>query len=243
MVPTPLTPLRLAQITDMHLLSEDNGELHGVNTGRAFRRVLAQVASLEPDLLLVTGDIAEHGDESVYRRLQEDLAPFPRRMVLPGNHDLGDGYPRFFNNDPVQVHSLGGWTLLGVNSAGEYLTGEQKARCLDVLDQADRVLLILHHPLVKLGRALFDEVWIIKNRDEFYGALRNHPSLRGVVFGHTHAVHRIEDGPVRHLGAPATSFYLEAHPTEHRFEMIVRHGFQMIELGDTVQASAHFLDG
>ena len=78
----------IAQITDLHL-GFDAADPREANRGR-LDCVIARLTDgpNRPDLLLATGDLADHGDAESYRQLQHALSacPFPVHYAL-GNHD------------------------------------------------------------------------------------------------------------------------------------------------------------
>ena len=79
----------IAQITDIHLgfEQENPDELNRRRLDAALRALCAHDPL--PDLLLMTGDLADAGDDDLaYRRLKEAIAglPFPA-YPLAGNHD------------------------------------------------------------------------------------------------------------------------------------------------------------
>ena len=75
----------IAQVTDLHLHADPGHP----NRGRLLR-VLEHLAALRPlpDLLVLSGDLADDGALESYRQLQEALAAWPQpvRFAL-GNHD------------------------------------------------------------------------------------------------------------------------------------------------------------
>lgn len=66
-----------------------------VNTNLLFLEMLGQVLSLDPDLVVITGDTTDNGFG--YGLVLHHLEPWARRgclMVVPGNHDTYDIFPR-----------------------------------------------------------------------------------------------------------------------------------------------------
>jgi uncharacterized protein len=81
-LPSELDGLRLAHLSDFHL---------GVPSGsaRAVERAVAWVAELQPELVLVTGDLLTHPrGEPKLRELVERLGSHTYAVL--GNHDFGD---------------------------------------------------------------------------------------------------------------------------------------------------------
>src|SRR3569623_385540 len=92
----------IAQITDLQL-GFDPGNPVEFNRKRldAVLKVLIEGAN-RPDMLLVTGDLTDRGDDDSYRRCAAAFAacPFPV-YPLVGNHDLRDAFARHFPEVPL----------------------------------------------------------------------------------------------------------------------------------------------
>ena len=70
----------LVHLSDLHLPADDPAQV---------RHLIAAVKSLDPDLIIVTGDITRHGSLREFKAGLEFMQalPYPA-MVLPGNHDV-----------------------------------------------------------------------------------------------------------------------------------------------------------
>ncbi|MCP9485208.1 MAG: metallophosphoesterase [Gaiellaceae bacterium MAG52_C11] len=80
-LPAELDGLRVAHLSDFHLGEPSRG-------ARASMRAVAWVASREPDLVCITGDLLSRpGGEPLLRRLLERLGP---AYAVLGNHDRAD---------------------------------------------------------------------------------------------------------------------------------------------------------
>jgi len=89
---------RIIHLSDLHLTPRDEdtrtepkllGKLSGMN--QVFRRLLQSRVVQSCNLLLITGDVTDHGDLPTWQRFWEDLADAKlteRTVVLPGNHDV-----------------------------------------------------------------------------------------------------------------------------------------------------------
>lgn len=234
--------IKIAHITDIHLPADRGAAVHDVDVYGALELVIEKISEHRPDLVLVTGDIADDGDVEAFQTLNQALKPFPDTMVLPGNHDLGVHYPKFFNDAPIQVREMGGWTLLGVNSSEEIISPETMDACKEVLEKSDRVFMALHHPLVRVGVPLFDEKACIKNRDECWNFFKSFASLKAVVFGHIHFLHQSRHEDILIMGTPAVSFELIFNSENSGYEVRKRHGFQIFNLSETVIPETHYLE-
>ncbi|MGH6921843.1 MAG: metallophosphoesterase, partial [Geminicoccaceae bacterium] len=78
----------LAQLSDPHFVAEDVRLFGRLDTAGHLERAVAHLNALEPDAVLITGDLTNDGDEQVYAAFAAIIgrlrAPF---FVLTGNHD------------------------------------------------------------------------------------------------------------------------------------------------------------
>lgn len=111
-------PLKIAVISDLHYLSSELVE-EGVayeyyikQTGRSIsdlhvvlHLVLTEIVDLQPDIVLVPGDLTNHGEkeshQSLLRELQILLDNDIKVCVIPGNHDVGIPNSKSYMSDGV----------------------------------------------------------------------------------------------------------------------------------------------
>lgn len=149
----------LAQISDLHL---DGSE----RATRRATRVMDYLRALPHpvDALLVTGDIADHGEEAEYEEAARILAaPFPV-LTCPGNHDARPAYRKALlgeapDDGPInRAHHIAGTTILMCDSTIPGRDeGRLDARTLDWIDttltalpQDTAALIAFHQPPVEL---------------------------------------------------------------------------------------------
>jgi 3',5'-cyclic AMP phosphodiesterase CpdA len=80
----------IAQISDPHLRPHRMLYNGVVDSNAALEAAIRQINALNPlpDLVLLTGDVAEHGEPAEYDVARDILAGLqPRLLVIPGNHD------------------------------------------------------------------------------------------------------------------------------------------------------------
>ncbi|MEV6312471.1 metallophosphoesterase [Streptomyces sp. NPDC051840] len=184
----------LAQISDLHL---DGSE----RAARRAERVMGHLRSLPRpvDALLVTGDIADHGDEAEYEEAARILAaPFPV-LTCPGNHDARPAYRKALlgrpgNDGPVnEVHHIGGVAILMCDATvpgrdegrldGETLTWI--ATTLEGLPPESRALVAFHQPPVAVHHPLPDSC-MLERPGDLESLLGSHPQVVAVLTGHAH---------------------------------------------------------
>ena len=191
----------IAQISDPHLLQTDSGVYGGEEALRAAVVHLLALPLL-PDVVLLTGDLADKGQPAEYARLLELLRPLPMPLyAIPGNHDDRAGVQAVFGAqgesalDGFVQYVVEGWpvrlialdTLVPGSDAGGL-----KAVQLDWLDARlneapERpTLLFMHHPPFATGLKVFDEIGL-REAEHFAAVVARHPQIGAVVAGHVHS--------------------------------------------------------
>jgi len=210
-------PVRIVQLTDLHLLGDPGEALRGIPVERNLNAVLDAAAGdlARADLVLLTGDLAEAGEPAAYARLARAVAARTRRcFALPGNHDdpvhLANALPAT-GRDRVAVCRLGRWRLLLLDSTlPGRSAGHLDRRQLHWLEaqlggaSRDPVLVILHHPPLPIGSAWLDAIGL-RNGAALRSVLERAASrIRAVLFGHIHQAFDRRRGGLRYLATPAT---------------------------------------
>ncbi|MFD5722943.1 metallophosphoesterase [Streptomyces sp. NPDC127036] len=184
----------LAHISDLHL---DGSE----RATRRATRVMDDLRALPRpvDALLVTGDIADHGEEAEYEEAAQLLTgPFPV-LTCPGNHDARPAYRKGLlgevpDQGPInQVHHIGGTAVLMCDST---IPGRDEGRLdaqslawidttLTALPQDTPALIAFHQPPVELHHPLPDS-GMLQEPDRLADLLDAHPRVVAVLTGHAH---------------------------------------------------------
>ena len=192
--------MKIAQISDLHL-TVDGQPLYGrVDTETAWRHALQRAISLGPDWLVLTGDLAEGGQESAYRRLRDSLAACPcPYALLPGNHDDRATLREVFPEQPWSSGDLccqrregeGGWLLLldatvPGSEYGEF--GEAQESWLSrQMARGWPSLLFMHQPPFAVGIDYMDSIRC-RGEDALRRLLAEYPQqqVEAILCGHIH---------------------------------------------------------
>ena len=190
----------IAQITDVHI-----GFAPQTPDEPNRRRLDAVLQTLikgpnRPDMLLVTGDIADDGGEENYARVAAIFAacPFPVYPCL-GNHDNRASFMRQFPTVPQQggfVHyciEAQGLRLIVLDTLEEGRHGgsfcDSRAQWLTAqLSAAPETptVIVMHHPPIDTGIAWMSggegEAWV----QRFADAIAGHKQVRAIWSGHFH---------------------------------------------------------
>ena len=150
---------RVAHLSDLHF-------------GRVDRQVLEplrrRLFELEPDLVVVSGDLTQRARAGQFREARAFLDSLPKpQLVVPGNHDIPlysvlqrflaplDGYRRFISRDIEPRFVDEEIAVIGLNSArafafkGGRLSEKQLAHTAQTLCELSRdvtKIVVTHHP-------------------------------------------------------------------------------------------------
>ena len=233
-------PLRIVQLTDLHLKTTPGSRLWGVDVDAGLSAVLARIRERhpQPDCILATGDLV--GDEpEAYDRVRELLEPLGVPVYcLPGNHDFPARMAQTLRRGLVRwQRSLiaGGWQIILLDSSvpgtpdGHLAYGE-----LALLDTALRMhpelpaLVCLHHNPVPTGTPWLDTM-TVSNGAALFAVLDRHPQVRAVVWGHIHAEFSARRGNVQLLATPATCMQFKPNTPEPQLDDLPP-GYRWFEL-------------
>lgn len=192
-------PFLLVQLSDLHVGGDWAAPDPAAGVASAVRSVLSMPEP--PDAVLVSGDLADHGDAAEYEQVLELLSPLRVPLyVLPGNHDDRAALRRHFGlpgaaDEPVHYAAdLGALRLVVLDSTlpGED-PGELGAEQLAWLDAElashpeTPTLMALHHPPVPTGIRICDESSLAAaDRRALGETIARYPAVRGIVGGHVH---------------------------------------------------------
>ena len=193
-------PVKLIQLTDIHLTSP-GATIGGRDPNANFERALDDVLANHRDaeLMVITGDLSDWGDEPDYIRLRERLSEFPVPTELCiGNHDdratFLKVFPEYGGHDGfvqnVRDTSVARCLLLDTwgpqTHAGHYCA----TRCdwLDArLGEHDGPFLIfLHHNPIPVHIEAVDQIGLL-DAAPFAEIVGTHcHKVRHIFFGHCH---------------------------------------------------------
>ena len=221
--------IRVAQITDIHLLGESGDKLYGVDTALSLTNTVNVIKKLpkSPDVIVATSDIAEDGAFSTYKRFKELLIDLNISVyVLPGNHDDVSEMESAFNGDRfcyTDKAELQNWGLLFVNSQVEghsygYVNANEIVKLEEnIRDMEGRPILVaLHHTPSTVCPSFGCQ---LKNSQQFTELLNRYPNVKGVIAGHTHTASELDAG--RHIQFTTPSTF--AHATHSQLGESVDH--------------------
>ncbi|GLV88557.1 MULTISPECIES: metallophosphoesterase [Streptomyces] len=185
----------IAHLSDVHL----DGDRRAADRTRAVMEYLDGLPH-DLDAVLVSGDIADHGEDAEYEEAAKLLRSRHPLVVCPGNHDeraafrrglLGEETPSALPVD--QVLRGDGFVLAVCDSSVPgahhgFLEESTLARLDGVLTETPRdtpVLVAFHHPPVALHTPYVDEIRQF-GEDRLAALVERHPHLTAFLCGHAH---------------------------------------------------------
>jgi Icc protein len=198
----PSKPVHIAQISDLHIKSPDTLAYGRVDTASALERCVTALNEFapKPDLVVISGDLADTPTGEEYEHLKRLLAPLKVPFVsIPGNHDSRELMRATFPQAHASAFGplnqrveIGGIDLVLLDSSVHGKPhGELDAPTLQWLEATlvsvtDRpALLFLHHPPFKAGIWHMDRQNLL-NAGELASVVRRHPRVQLIATGHVH---------------------------------------------------------
>ncbi len=198
-----------ATVNDVHFGEVEAGVIDGSDIGPTFRAepgedpypevmnrgAVTEISALDPDAVLVKGDLTSLGTPEEYQRFRDlyDPAFGDRLRVVRGNHDAYYGHT--FADDACQKVELPGVRLALIDtSLPGQANGTISAEQLDWLDtlgaETDRPMLVFgHHHCWDPGSKERPEGYfgIVPDASEaLVEVVAHRPMIRGYFAGHTH---------------------------------------------------------
>jgi 3',5'-cyclic AMP phosphodiesterase CpdA len=191
---------KIVQLSDLHLTGDDEA-LFGAQPAERFSRAIDLVRRDHADaaLCLLTGDLAERGDDAAYAQLAHIAARLPMPVYqMVGNHDDRAALLRHFPDMDdgtgfvQQAIELPSCSLLLLDTldpghGGGLLSAERLAWLESQLRRhADSFVLAMHHPPLTVGIPSMDQ-YVLRNADDFWAVIAPHRQrIRHILLGHLH---------------------------------------------------------
>jgi Icc protein len=193
----------LAQISDLHVRPQGETYKNAVDSNCMFADAVAHLNRLDPrsDLVLITGDLVDEGQQAEYDNLRALLAhlelPY---LLMPGNHDdrellvrsfpghdylpkngpkhyVIDGHPVYIvaidTTVPGEHHGL--LDEPGVSWLGAALSGSRGAP----------TVVLMHHPPIACGIPYMDK-YMCRQPERIEAVIARHANVERVLCGHVH---------------------------------------------------------
>ncbi len=232
--------IKILQISDTHLFADTSKDLLGIVTDDSLDQVIRTVQEdkRQPDLLLLTGDLAQDGSEVAYKRLSEKVKFLNCPTYwIPGNHDKPETMFNTFSTTHIsndKCINCDPWQIVLLDSHKEkcvegFLNKKELKHLKNCLRQnAKFVLLVIHHHVIPIQSKWLDTIGL-ENAAEFLKAIKGIDNINGVMCGHIHQVFEEEKEDIFYFSVPSTC--IQFKPKSVDFELdIIAPGYRWVEL-------------
>ncbi len=229
----------IAHLSDPHV--RPDGELYQgvVDSNAQFAAAIAHVNALDPrpDLVLLTGDLVDHGCADEYAMLERLLAPLDVPVLaIPGNHDEREAFRLAFagqtwmpEQGPIDyvVGDRGRvrFVALDVTLPGLHhgKVSEESAAWLDLVLAAEPsrpTIVMMHQPPFETGIPYMD-LYSCREGQILASVIARHPQVERILCGHVHRVMQLRFGGTMLCTAPSTTTTIalqlqpDARPASH----------------------------
>lgn len=234
-------PVRIVQLSDLHLFANQKSELLGVNTAISYQAVveLLKKDSVIPQAILLTGDLSQDESEQAYLNLGKVIQQVKVPVYwIPGNHDSNQLLTSIFpqNNISNVKHILfDHWQIILLNSQREgrvegYLSGEQLNFMQECLNRYPEhfAIIALHHQPLPVGSAWIDRMGLT-NAEIFWETIKPHSQIKTILFGHVHQESDNQKNGVACYSVPSTCFQFKTNSEKFALENIPP-GYRWLDL-------------
>lgn len=256
--------LNVLQLTDLHLSRQAISTCPDVvlddRGTQKFEAVLQQALNdnVRCDLIVVTGDLVDEVDSTIYdyifSTLQSTQIPF---VCIAGNHDVTDemGKDRPFPERTLIAHNADSrllsrhvittdhWQLLFLDSSTPgQVSGEIKLDDMvwlsAQLSSCDKpALLAIHHHLLPMNSAWMD-AYIVKNAALFWQQMIKYRQLQVIISGHTHQEQVYEHQGITVYSTPSTHYQFKPNEDEFTYDETARPGYRWLQLANNGQVAS-----
>ena len=217
--------MKIAHCTDLHI-NAGNDPVREVAVLKNAERVLTEIKSHQPDLIILGGDLAATcGEIEAYiwikRQLDRLSLPF---LILAGNHGSVVNLQSIFKQPSANVEEL----------YDEFSTVEGLILCLDsskasisrpqlewfeekCASLSSDTLLFLHHPPADCGCLFMDRKHPLQNRDLLFELIKNCGQISNIFCGHYHTERTIISYGKNIFITPSTM--MEISPFQSQYEV------------------------
>lgn len=231
-------PIRILQFTDLHLFSNTQEKLVGLNPYNSLQKVIAkakQDISSRLGLIVLTGDISQDYSLESYEIAKKNLSEFSCPIIATmGNHDSLVMFAKVFGAT-FTVFTLGKWciVLLDTHYSGR-VSGQIEEGNLNFLRESleqysdQSILIFLHHQVLPVGSSWVDNIGL-KNSAQFLEIVDQYKNIKAVICGHVHQENVTSRFGVDYFSTPSTSWQFAKDNNHFKLDSLMP-GYRWLDL-------------
>lgn len=193
--------MKFIQISDIHLVAPGH-RVYDLDPAERLRDCVADIMERHSDaaFVIITGDLAHHGEPAAYELLRSLLQPLQMPVhLLIGNHD---NRARFQASFPTAPRDENGFIQFSVETPAGRIIGldthepgvhhgrlcpQRLAWLSERLREADGqpTYIFMHHPPFPVGLKRMDAI-ALRDSEPLAELLRERGNVRHIFFGHLH---------------------------------------------------------
>jgi 3',5'-cyclic-AMP phosphodiesterase len=248
----------IAQLSDLHIKAGRRKAYGVVDTAAHLEIAIAHLLGqpVQPDAVVLTGDLVDHGSREDYDLLRQLLKPLLDESstlpcyLLAGNHDdtteLREAFPEhsYLRSNTALSHytatlGSGSLRLIGLNTTIPHRSsGELSSESLAWLDEQlstnpTPTLIAMHHPPFATGISHMDEIGLV-NSDAFEHVISRHSHVKRIICGHLHRPIEALFGGVIASTCPSTAHQVALDLQPHAADQFIMEppGYQLHQWND-----------
>jgi Icc protein len=212
--------ITVLQLTDLHLFAQAQGLFNDINTRDSFIDVLSHVQQHygNPDVIIITGDLAHDGEPETYQFIADALKIFatPVYCVL-GNHDHRENAHQVYSLESISINEhclFEHWQIILLDSNHQPMPNRYDGEVSDIelqrvaelatLHSDKSILIAMHHNLLEHhDRGVPLQV---RNYQQVMQYFEQLPNIKLVLSGHVHQEFVIVQNGICYLSTPATGY-------------------------------------
>jgi len=214
--------LLIAHLTDLHTVAASRLCYGKIDTNHQLREAITHLGNLcpRPDLVLVSGDLTEHGSPEEYVALRQILNKLTLPVYLvPGNHDRRNPFLRAFADaeylpppDSPFAHFvcerwplrlIGLDTMIDGKRRGQLCPARLAWLAARLAESKRKTLIFMHHPPFRTGLQGMDNQGL-KGTRAFCKLIEHHPQVCAIACGHLHRAVQTRIGEALVFSQPST---------------------------------------
>jgi Icc protein len=231
--------MRIIQISDLHLT--EKGLARTVDVNANFIKILDDLSTYKPDLVILTGDICfDYGNVTVYEKVKMELdSRNIKYLIIPGNHDDSELMTTVFNTSFNFAIELKKHLILTCNS-GKGIVSKSELQWLENQISFTNLIpvLFIHYPVIDGHVGFMENKYPLQNRTDIQNML-NVTEKSFVFCGHYHCDNYSNEKGIHQFIAPSPFFQIQ--PDKQKFE-IENHliGYRIIDFDESISTRVRY---